>query len=158
MGKEAKTNAMRILERLGIPYEHLEYAADEFTSGAETADRLGLDHDKVFKTLVTTGSDRNHYVFVIPIDASLDLKKCARAVGVKAVEMLPQKELFALTGYVRGGCTAIGMKKPFTTRLDESAMLFERIYVSAGRIGCQLRLAPEDFLAAASAAYADLTE
>ena len=158
MAKPTKTNAMRILERLGVPFTHLEYEADEFTDGAATADRLGLDHDQTFKTLVTVGSDRSHYVFVIPVDASLDLKKCARAVGVKAVEMLPQKELFPLTGYVRGGCTAIGMKKRFVTRLDETALLFDRIYVSAGRIGCQLCLAPDDFCRAAGAEYADLTE
>ncbi|MDO4851982.1 MAG: Cys-tRNA(Pro) deacylase [Clostridia bacterium] len=158
MSKQVKTNAMRILDRLGIAYEHAEYEADEFTDACETADRLGLDHEQVFKTLVTVGNDREHYVFVIPIDETLDLKKCARSVGVKSVQMIPQKELFPLTGYVRGGCTAIGMKKTFATRLDESAMLFEKIYVSAGRIGCQIELRPDDYLRAANAVYADLTE
>lgn len=158
MAKETKTNAMRILEQMGIAFSHTEYEADEFTDGASTADKLGLDHDQVFKTLVTTGADRNHYVFVIPVDETLDLKKCAKSVGVKSVEMLPQKELFPLTGYVRGGCTAIGMRKKFVTRIDETAQLFDAIYVSGGRIGCQLRLAPDDYLSAADAAYADLTE
>lgn len=158
MAKETKTNAMRILEQMGIAFSHTEYEADEFTDGASTADKLGLDHDQVFKTLVTTGADRNHYVFVIPVDETLDLKKCAKSVGVKSVEMLPQKELFPLTGYVRGGCTAIGMRKKFVTRIDETAQLFDAIYVSGGRIGCQLCLAPDDYLSAADAAYADLTE
>lgn len=158
MAKQIKTNAMRILERMGIAYEHLEYETDEFTDASETADQLGLEHGAVFKTLVTVGSDRDHYVFVIPIDETLDLKKAARAVGVKSVQMIHQKELLPLTGYVRGGCTAIGMKKQFATRLDETAVLYEEIYVSAGRIGCQIRIAPGDYLKAASAAYADLTE
>ena len=158
MAKPTKTNAMRILERLGVAYTELEYEVEEFTDGASTATRLHLEHERVFKTLVTTGSDRAHYVFVIPVDESLDLKKCARAVGVKSVEMLPQKELFATTGYVRGGCTAIGMKKPFVTRIDETAQLFDTIYVSAGRLGAQLCPAPDDLLVAANATYADLTE
>ena len=158
MAKEQKTNAMRILEQMGVAFTHTEYDADAFTDGAATADRLGLDHDCVFKTLVTVGVDRNHYVFVIPVDETLDLKKCARSVGVRSVSMLPQKELFPLTGYVRGGCTAIGMKKRFVTRIDETAQLFDAIYVSAGRIGCQLCLSPDDFCRAADAQYADLCE
>lgn len=158
MGKEVKTNAMRILEKMGIDYEHCAYEADEFTDAAETADRLGLEHECVFKTLVTVGNDREHYVFVIPIDETLDLKKCAKSVGVKSVSMIPQKELFSLTGYVRGGCTSIGMKKQFVTRIDETAILFDKIYVSAGRIGSQLHLKPDDLLRAAQAEYADLIE
>lgn len=155
--KEVKTNAMRILERMNIPFEHLEYECDEFTDGAATADVLGLPHEQVFKTLVTLGADKKNYVFVIPVDDELDLKKCARAVGVKSVQMIHVKELFALTGYVRGGCTAIGMKKQFETRIDGSAERFDRIYVSAGRIGCQLCLSPADYCRAAQARYADLT-
>ncbi len=157
--KEVKTNAMRILEREKIPFEHFSYEPDsEFVDGVQTADKLGLPHEMVYKTLVAVGSDRNHYVFVIPIEAELDLKKCARSVGVKSVELIHVKELFGLTGYVRGGCTAIGMKKQFETRLDESARQQAQIYVSAGRIGAQIRLAPDDFLRAARAQYADLTE
>ncbi len=155
--KEVKTNAMRILERMGIAYEHLEYECGEFTDGSAVADLLGLDHDRVFKTLVGVGNDGRHFVFVIPVDASLDFKKCARAVGAKAVQLIPQKELFPLTGYVRGGCTAVGMKKPFPTRIDETALLWDRICVSGGRIGSQLRLAPEDLKRAAEAEFADLT-
>ena len=155
--KEVKTNAMRIMERMGIPYKHLEYECAEFTDGSAVADLLGLDHDRVFKTLVAEGSDGQHYVFVIPVDAELDFKKCARAVGAKAVRLIPQKELLPLTGYVRGGCTAVGMKKPFPTRIDETAILFDRICVSGGRIGSQLELAPEDLCKAAGAEFADLT-
>ena len=155
--KEVKTNAMRILERMGIPFSHREYDCGEFTDGSAVADLLGLDHDRVFKTLVAVGSDGQHYVFVLPVDAELDFKKCARSVGAKAVELIHQKDLFALTGYVRGGCTAVGMKKAFPTRIDETAQLWDRIYVSGGRIGCQLLLSPEDLARAAEAEFADLT-
>ena len=154
--KEAKTNAMRILERMKIPYTHQEYDCPEFTDGSEVADRLGLGHGQVFKTLVTAGSDRNHYVFVIPVDEELDLKKCAKSVGVKSVQMIAVKELFPLTGYVRGGCTAVGMKKQFPVRIHESARNETAIFVSAGRIGCQICLAPDDFCKASQAEYADL--
>ncbi len=154
-----KTNAMRILERENIPFISQSYeVTDDFIDGIHTADKLGLPHEQVFKTLVTLGADREHYVFVIPIEEELDFKKCARSVGVKSVQMIHVKELFDLTGYVRGGCTAIGMKKNFVTRLDETAMLFDQIYISGGRIGCQIRLRPDDFLQAAwKAEYADLT-
>ncbi len=154
--KELKTNAMRILERLKIPFGHHEYECGEFTDGSDIAERLGLDHGKVFKTLVTTGADRQHYVFVIPVDCELDLKKCARSVNVKSVTMLPMKELFGLTGYVRGGCTAIGMKKPFPVRIDASAKEQDRIYISGGRIGSQIELLPDDFCRASGAEYAEL--
>ncbi len=155
--KEAKTNAMRILEREDIPYESLAYEAGEFTDGTEAARKLGLPPELVFKTLVTEGADREHYVFVIPVQKELDLKKCARAAGVKSVAMIHVKDLLPLTGYVRGGCTAVGMKKPFPVLLDNSAREREKIYVSAGRIGCQLALSPEDYRKAAGASYADLT-
>ncbi len=161
MAKKAdnKTNAMRILETAGIPYTYSSYEVEgEFSDGIASADKMGLPHEQVFKTLVTLGSDKEHYVFVIPVEEELDFKKCAKSVGVKAVQMIHVKELFGLTGYVRGGCTAIGMKKPFVTRLDESAQLFDQIYISGGRIGLHLCLAPEDFLKAAHRAeYADLT-
>ncbi|MDO4284804.1 MAG: Cys-tRNA(Pro) deacylase [Eubacteriales bacterium] len=157
--QEVKTNAMRILEREKIAYMHQSYECGEFVDGIETADKLGLPREQVYKTLVTVGADHQHYVFVIPIERELDLKKCAKSVGVKSVEMIPMKELFALTGYVRGGCTAIGMKKPFVTRLDESAAGQESIYISGGKIGCQICLSPGDFLRAAHRAeYADLVQ
>lgn len=154
--KEAKTNAMRILERMGIPYEHQEYECDEFIDGSTVATQLGLPHEQVFKTLVNVGADGEHYTFVIPVDEELDFKKCARSVGVKSVQMIHMKELFPLTGYVRGGCTAIGMKKQFVTRIDETAQLFDQIYISGGRRGCQIMLAPDDFIAATGGEYADL--
>ena len=154
--KEVKTNAMRILEKLKIPFEHQEYECDEFTDGCDVADKLGLPYERVFKTLVTEGADREHYVFVIPVDKELDLKKCARAAGVKSVQMIHMKNLFALTGYVRGGCTAIGMKKAFKAYIQDSASGMEKIYISGGRVGSQIMLKPEDFIKAAKAEYADL--
>ncbi len=156
--KEAKTNAMRMLEKLGIAYTAHEYDCDGFMDGVEVADMLGLAHEVIYKTLVTVGADRQHYVFVIPVEKELDLKKCARSVGVKSVAMLPVKDLFALTGYVRGGCTSVGMKKQFATRIDESALALPQMYVSAGRLGCQMCLAPRDLATAARAEFADLTQ
>ena len=156
--KETKTNAMRILERMKISFTHQEYDCDEFTDGSDVASKLGLPHEQVFKTLVTVGNDKQHYVFVIPVDEELDLKACARSVGVKSVQMIHMKELFPLTGYVRGGCTAIGMKKQFATRIDESAKALDQIYVSGGRIGSQIQLAPDDFCRASNAEYASLTQ
>ena len=156
--KETKTNAMRILERMKIPFTHQEYDCDEFTDGSSVAEKLGLPHEKVFKTLVTEGNDKQNYVFVIPVDEELDLKACARSVGVKSVQMIHMKDLFALTGYVRGGCTAVGMKKQFVTRIDESAGELDQIYISGGRIGSQIQLSPVDFCKAANAEYAALTK
>ena len=154
--KELKTNAMRMLEKLKIPYEYLTYECPEFVSGISTADITGLPHELVYKTLVTTGKSGEHFVFVIPIEAELDLKKAARAVGEKSVEMLPVKEITKVTGYVRGGCTSIGMKKKFPTVVQETAAQFERIYVSGGKIGMQLCLAPADLLKAANARFGDI--
>jgi Cys-tRNA(Pro)/Cys-tRNA(Cys) deacylase len=155
--KEIKTNAMRILDSMKIPYTHYAYECDEFVDGMQTADRLGLPYDKVFKTLVTQGNSRNYFVFVIPIDKELDLKKAAKSVGEKSVEMIHVKDINAVTGYIRGGCTSIGMKKQYVTRIDESAAKQPDIYVSGGRIGCQINLKPDDLLKAAKAEYAALT-
>ncbi|HJB18388.1 MAG TPA: Cys-tRNA(Pro) deacylase [Candidatus Bariatricus faecipullorum] len=154
--KEVKTNAMRMLERMNIPYEFQNYDCDGFTDGLETADKLGLPHELVYKTIVTTGKSGDHYVFVIPVEQEIDLKKAARAVGEKSLELLPLKQLTAVTGYVRGGCTAVGMKKQFPTVIDESARDLDEFYVSGGRVGTQLRLAPEGLKKAASATYADV--
>ena len=155
--KDAKTNAMRILEKEKLPYAALTYECTEFTDGIATADRLGLPHEQVYKTLVTVGKSKEHYVFVIPIEAELDLKKAAKAVGEKSVEMIPLKELTPLTGYIRGGCTAIGMKKQFPTVVDESARLLAEMYVSGGKWGVQLKLAPEDYRKACRGSYAAVT-
>lgn len=154
--KEVKTNAMRILESLKIPFEHHTYECGEFIDGVQVADMLGLPHEEVYKTLVTVGSSKNYFTFVIPIAKELDLKKAAKSVGEKSVEMIHVKDINAVTGYIRGGCTAIGMKKQFVTRVDSSAASLEKIYVSGGRIGSQIELKPEDLLKAAGAEYADI--
>lgn len=153
--KEAKTNAMRILESMKIPYAHLTYECDEFTDGLQIADMLSLPYEKVYKTLVTSGS-RDYYVFVIPVAEELDLKAAARSVGVKSVEMIHVKDINKITGYIRGGCTAIGMKKQYVTRIDSTAESLEKIIVSGGRIGSQLELAPQDLARAAGAEFADI--
>lgn len=154
--KDVKTNAMRILESLKIPYTHMTYECEEFIDGLQVADMLRLPHEKVYKTLVTAGSNKEYFVFVIPIEGELDLKAAARSVGVKSVEMIPVKEINKVTGYVRGGCTAIGMKKQYVTRIDSSARTLGRIIVSGGRIGSQLELAPEDLAKATGAQFADV--
>lgn len=154
--KELKTNAMRILDSGKIPYTYQTYECDEFTDGIQVADKLGLDHDMVFKTIVTTGKSGGHYVFVIPIEAEIDFKKAAKVVGEKSLEMLPLKDLTKVTGYVRGGCTAIGMKKRFPTVIQKEAQEHELIYVSGGKIGMQIRLAPADLRKAAGAEFGDV--
>ncbi len=154
--KEVKTNVMRILESLRIPYQQYRYECEEFVDGLQVADLLGMPHEKMYKTLVTKGGTGGYYVFVIPIEGELDLKKAAKSVGEKSVEMIPVKEINAVTGYIRGGCTAIGMKKQYVTRLDEGASRLPALVVSGGRIGFQVELAPSDFLRASGAEYADL--
>lgn len=145
MGDKTKTNVMRMLEAAGIPYETSRYEVDESDlSGSHAADALGADHDCVYKTLVLKGEKTGYLVCCIPVDEELDLKKTARAAGDKKVEMIHVKELLPLTGYIRGGCSPIGMKKKFPTYIEETAQLYDRIYVSAGMRGCQVILAPED--------------
>ena len=150
--KEIKTNAMRILDRMKISYTYETYECDEFTDGIQVADKLNLDHRQVFKTLVTG----NHYVFVIPIEDEIDFKKAAKAVGEKSLEMLHLKDLTKVTGYVRGGCTSIGMKKNFPTVIQESVRDFDEIYVSGGKLGMQIKLAPADLKKAANAEFGDV--
>lgn len=153
------TNAMRLLTQAGIPFETSEYPVDESDlSGVHAAAMLGVDADCVFKTLVVRGERRGVCVFVIPVAEELDLKKCAVAMGDKRVEMIHVKELLGLTGYVRGGCSPIGMKKKYPTYIDEIATLFDRIYVSAGLRGQQLIIDPQDLRAYAEATFADLTK
>ncbi len=154
--KEVKTNAMRILETMKIPFEYHTYECDEFIDGIQIADMLQLPYEKVYKTLVTVGNSKNYFVFVIPIDKELDMKKAARSVGEKSVSMLHVKDINQVTGYIRGGCTAIGMKKQYITRIAEEAILLDRIIVSGGRLGMQIELTPEDLLKASGAEYADL--
>lgn len=154
--KEVKTNAMRILDRMKIPYESHTYECEEFTDALKIADMLQLPYEKVYKTLVTMGNSKNYFVFVIPIAEELDLKKAARVVGEKSVAMIHVKDINAVTGYIRGGCTAIGMKKQYVTRIDESAKELEKIVVSGGRLGSQLELSPEDLKKASGAEFADV--
>lgn len=155
--KEIKTNAMRILETKKIPYATHTYECEEFIDGIQIADMLGLPHEKVYKTLVTQGNSKNYYVFVIPIAEELDMKKAAKSVGEKSVAMLHVKDINAVTGYIRGGCTAIGMKKQYVTRIEEAAKNLEHIIVSGGKLGTQLELTPDDLLKASNAEYADIT-
>lgn len=156
--KEVKTNAMRLLDTLRVPYRHYSYECHEFVDARHTAEALGLPAEKMYKTLVTEGAPRQYYVFVIPIGAELSLKKAARAAGAKAVAMLPVKEITAVTGYVRGGCTALGMKKKYPTVIDSSAEALPEMVVSGGRLGCQIELDPLDLCRAADAVFADVTE
>ena len=142
--KTDKTNVMRLLEQKGIPYTPHDYRASGAVGGTEVAAALDEDPARVFKTLVTQGASGGHYVFVIPVAEELDLKKAAKAVGEKSIAMLPQKELLPLTGYIHGGCSPIGMKKPFPTVLHQSAAEQESIYVSAGKVGFQVEVAPAD--------------
>ena len=151
-----KTNVMRLLDAKSIPYEAREYDP-EITSGPLVAAALGEDPDTVFKTLVTEGPKKEHFVFVIPVNAELDLKKAAKAARVKSIAMIPQKELLPLTGYIHGGCSPFGMKKPFSTFLDETAELFPNIFVSAGRRGYQVGISPSDIISQIGASFADLT-
>ncbi len=156
MKKEEKTNVMRVLEAKKIAYESHTYEPDATMSGEEIARILGEDPAKVFKTLVTQGKTGQYYVFVIPVAAELDLKKAAKTAGEKAIAMIKQKDLLPLTGYVHGGCSPIGMKKAFPTWIHETAQECERMFVSAGRVGFQVELAPADLLRAANCRYGNL--
>ena len=156
MGKEVKTNAMRILDKNKIPYEIIQYECDEFIDGLHSAEKTGAPVEQSFKTLVMQGKSRQYYVFVLPIAEEVDLKAAARTVGEKSVEMIHVKDITAITGYVRGGCTPLGMKKQFPTVLHESARNFDRIYVSGGRIGTTIIVNPDDLLSVVRGQYADI--
>lgn len=138
-----KTNVMRVLEQKKVPYQSYSYVESGAVNGEEVAEILGQDPDRVFKTLVTVGKSGTNYVFVIPVNSELDLKKAAKAVGEKSIQMIKQKELLPLTGYIHGGCSPIGMKKFFRTTIHGSAAGFETIFFSAGKIGYQVEVAPE---------------
>ncbi len=156
MKKEEKTNVMRVLDGKKITYVSHAYDPDPTMSGEEIAGILKEDPEKVFKTLVTQGRSGTYYVFVVPVKAELDLKKAAKAAGEKSVSMIKQKELLPLTGYVHGGCSPVGMKKQFTTFIHETAAGYDRIFVSAGKVGYQIELAPEDLIAVACCKTADI--
>ena len=156
MGKEVKTNAMRILDRHKVAYEILNYECDEFIDGLHTAELTGAPVEQTYKTLVMQGKSKAYYVFVVQIAEEVDLKAAARAAGEKSVEMIHVKDITKITGYVRGGCTAIGMKKQFPTVIEESAKELEYMYVSGGKIGMQLKLKPDDLKKAAKAEYGNV--
>jgi Cys-tRNA(Pro)/Cys-tRNA(Cys) deacylase len=157
LGKTAKTNAMRLLDAQQIPYGMLSYEVkDGKIDGISVAGKIGKPLEAVYKTLVTQGHSGELYVFVIPVAAELDLKKAAKAAGEKKIEMVHVKDIQKYTGYIRGGCSPIGMKKHYVTFVDESAATLDEVIVSAGRIGTQIVLAPGDLLKAADANYADL--
>ena len=142
--KEEKTNVMRILDQKKIPYGSHNYLETGAVSGMEGAAALGEDPDRAFKTLVTVGKSKEHYVFVVPVSKELNLKKAAQCVGEKSIEMIKSKELLPLTGYVHGGCSPIGMKKQFVTTIDRSAEQFDKIMFSAGKIGYQVEVSLKD--------------
>lgn len=153
------TNVMRLLKQANIPFETGEYEVDESDlSGVHAAQMLGVDPDCVFKTLVAKGEKKGIHVFCIPVAQELDLKKCAAAAGEKKIEMIHVKDLLGLTGYVRGGCSPIGMKKKYPTTIDETAILFDQIYVSAGMRGEQVILNPETLAEFIGANFADVTK
>lgn len=153
-----KTNAMRMLDRAKISYEVLSYEYDDSDlSGVHAAQALSLDPAQVFKTLVTRGGKGGVFVFCIPVDAELDLKKAARCAGVKNIEMLHVRELQGLTGYIRGGCSPVGMKKQYPTFINASADMFGEIYVSAGLRGQQLKVNPRELKEFIGAQFAEVT-
>ena len=155
---EHKTNVMRELDKLKIPYSHYCYADTDAVSGVDVAHILNQNPEHVFKTLVTVGKSKKHYVFMLPVAKELDLKKAAKSVGEKAVEMVKSKELLGLTGYIHGGCSPIGMKKFFTTIIDKSAQNFDSIIFSAGKIGYQVEVNIEELTKVIKIDFADLTE
>ena len=157
MGKELKTNAVRILDRNKINYTLITYECDEFIDGLHTAEKTGAPVEQSFKTLVMQGKSKKYYVFVIPIAEEVDLKTAAKTVGEKSVEMIHVKDLTAITGYVRGGCSPLGMKKQFPTVIHSSAENYSEIYVSGGRIGTTIRLDPNDLAKVTNATFAPVT-
>ncbi len=151
-----KTNVMRILDSSGIPYEHHFYENDGAIDGISVADKLGIPTEKVFKTLVTKSKSGGYFVFDIPVSEELDLKKAAAAVNEKSVEMINVKDINKVTGYIRGGCSPIGMKKEYPTVIDETAILFDTILISAGKIGVQVELNPEKLAELVGAEFIDV--
>ena len=157
MAKVEKTNVMRLLESKKIAYIMHYYGDTDAVSGTEVAAVLGEAPEKVFKTLVTVGRSKQHYVFIIPVEEELDLKKAADASGEKNIEMIKAKELLPLTGYIHGGCSPVGMKKQFPTFMDESALLLDTVCVSAGKIGYQVELSPDALSEMIPLHFAELT-
>ncbi len=156
MKNNDKTNVMRVLDAKKISYESHSYEPDATMTGEEIAGVLGEPYEKVFKTLVTQGKTGAYYVFVVPVVEELDLKKAAKAAGEKSIAMIKQKDLLGLTGYVHGGCSPVGMKKQFPTFIHETATGYDKVFVSAGKVGFQIELAPADLIKVANIKTADL--
>lgn len=156
--KDIKTNAMRILDRNKIKYEVNTYECDEFVDGMDIADKLGQKYEESFKTLVTKGKSGSYYVFVLPVNEELDMKKAAKSVSEKSVEMIHVKDINSVTGYIRGGCSPLGMKKLYKTVIHQSAENFEKIIISGGRIGSQIIINPSDLVRVTAGKYEDIVE
>lgn len=156
MGKELKTNAMRFLDKSKIEYTVQTYKCDEFIDGIHTAEKLGQPLDETFKTLVAQGKSGSYYCFLIPVALELDMKKAAKSVGEKSVELIHVKDITKITGYVRGGCTPIGMKKQFMTVVHESAAELPMFFISGGRIGTQIHLSPQELVKAIRGKFEDI--
>lgn len=154
--KENKTNAMRILDKNKVEYRTKSYVCDEFIDGVHVADLNGDPYEQSFKTLVTVGKSGGYYVFVIPINQEIDFKKAAKIVGEKSIDMIHVKDINQVTGYIRGGCTPLGMKKLFPTVIQESAKDFDEIIISGGKIGLQILLNPKDLAKVVKATFADV--
>ncbi|MDO4336669.1 MAG: Cys-tRNA(Pro) deacylase [Eubacteriales bacterium] len=157
MAKEAKTNAMRMLDRQKVAYEALTYECDEFIDGIHCADLTGAPYEQSFKTLVMEGKSGGFYVFVVPIEKEVDRKAAAKAVGEKTVDMIHVKDILKITGYIRGGCSPIGMKKQYPTVFDSSAGKFSEIYISGGRIGLTLKVPVDALLKVTGGKLSDIT-
>ena len=154
--KEIKTNAMRILEKNKVPYETIQYECEEFIDGLHTAQKTGAPVEQSFKTLVVQGKSKEYYVLVVPIAEEIDLKKAARVLNEKSIEMIHVKDITKVTGYVRGGCSPLGMKKQYPTVVHRSALEYDEIYISGGRIGTTLKLKPEDLAKTIKADFEDI--
>lgn len=155
--KNIKTNAMRIIESSNVPMEVINYDSNGFMEGEAIAKKLSQPEEITFKTLVTQGKSREYYVFVLPVCDELNLKKAAQSVGEKSVEMIKVTDLLKITGYVRGGCSPVGMKKQFKTIIHESALGFEKIMFSGGRLGSQIKMNPKDLAEIINAEFKDIT-
>lgn len=151
-----KTNAMRILESENINFEIIEYSTKDGIGGVDVAEKLGEDKNRVFKTLVTEAKDGEHFVFVVPVSSELDLKKAAKVSNSKKIEMIPQRKLLPLTGYVHGGCSPVGMKKSFRTFIDSSAEDFDFFYVSGGKVGMQIKVNPRELISVIDGEFSDI--
>ncbi len=157
MGKEIKTNVMRILDKNKVDYQVIQYECDEFIDGIHVAEKTGAPIEQSFKTLVLKGKSGQYYVFVVPIAEEIDLKKGAKVVGEKSIEMIHVKDITSVTGYVRGGCSPLGMKKQYPAIIDQAAAKYTIIYISGGRIGTTVLLNPEDLLKVVKGKYEDIT-